>query len=285
VSARHRWSGIVVALTLVCVLAAPATGYAASTATPGAGSVERDGPWSLGAALSWQIQFTGELELDVDVDLFVLDLFDIDPAAIATLRDRGVWVICYVNAGSFEQWRPDVRSLPREVVGEPLGDWPGEFWWDIRSDAVRSLVVARFDLAVDKRCDGVQLDNVNLFEQETGFPIDADDQLRYNEALAREAHNRGLSAGLTNDLSQIGELADDFDFGLNESCLVYQECDLMTPFIDAGNPVLHIEYGEPDHTATVCPAVRELGFATLVKNEELDAQRTPCFTEAAGNAS
>ena len=37
--------------------------------------------------------------------------------------------------------------------------------------------------------------------------------------LAELAHERSLTIGLKNDLDQIDDLVDDFDFAVNESCV------------------------------------------------------------------
>lgn len=39
---------------------------------------------------------------------------------------------------------------------------------------------ARLDLAVQKGCDGVEPDNVDGYQNNSGFPLTAQDQLAYN---------------------------------------------------------------------------------------------------------
>lgn len=68
--------------------------------------------------------------------------------------------------------------------------------------------------------------------------------MQYNIFLATEAKNRGLLAGLKNDLDQIPSLVDYFDFVVNEECLLYEECETLIPFINAGKAVFNIEYPE-----------------------------------------
>ena len=81
---------------------------------------------------SWQIQYSGELDLDIEVDAFNLDLFDTPTEIIVELKKRGVFVICYFSAGSYEDWRLDAHKYPDDVLGYELEDWPGERWLDIR---------------------------------------------------------------------------------------------------------------------------------------------------------
>jgi hypothetical protein len=111
---------------------------------------------------------------------------------------------------------------------------------------------ARMDLAVQKRCDAVDPDNVcianSLFEvvygkkeeihkkkkkrsdvffsfqkkkvdgfaSKNGFGFTASDQLVYNRWLSQQAHQRNLSIGLKNDMDQASDLLNDFDFAINE---------------------------------------------------------------------
>lgn len=223
----------------------------------------------------WQIQYTGELRADLDVDVFNLDLFDTLSETIATLHQRGVFVMCYFSAGSYEDWRPDAPLFPPEVLGKDMEGWPGEKWLDIRRiDMLAPIMEARLDLARSKGCDGVDPDNVNGYTNDTGFPLTAEDQRRYNIFLAVSAHQRGLLVGLKNDLEQIPELMPYFDWVLNEECFSYGECDLLNPFLQAGKPVFVIEYElkPPD----LCPQAVKMNFNVLHKNLELDAYRVDC---------
>ena len=161
---------------------------------------------------SWQIQYSGELDLDLDIDVYNLDLFDTPMESIKELKKRGVFVICYFSAGSYEDWRPDADQFPEKVLGNDLEDWPGERWLDIRQLSDLSQIIEnRMDLAVEKGCDGVDPDNLDGYENKTGFPLTGNDQLVFNRYLAQTAHTRELKIGLKNDINQIQELVNDFD--------------------------------------------------------------------------
>jgi hypothetical protein len=129
------------------------------------------------------------------------------------------------------------------------------------------------DLAVSKSCDGVEPDNVTAFENDTGFPISARDQLAFNRNLANAAHARGLAIALKNDGDQVAELVDYFDLVVNEECHTYDECGLF----GAGKPVLNAEYvpsyrgGPPNSTVlTICQKATRFGTRTLVLPLDLD---------------
>ena len=207
--------------------------------------------------------------------MYDIDLFEVAPGVIDQLHADGRVVICYFSAGSWEDWRPDAATFPAAVRGEPLEDFPDETWLDIRQlDGLGPIMRARLDLAVEKGCDGVEPDNVDGYVNETGFGLTAQDQLNYNLWLSVEAHARGLSVGLKNDLDQVADLVPFFDWALNEQCFQFNECASLLPFVEAGKAVFGVEYeGNPE---TFCPEANVLGYSWLQKRLELDAWRFDC---------
>ena len=160
--------------------------------------------WLPAASSSWQWQLTGTIDQTVAAQMFDVDLFDTPATTVASLHALGHKVVCYVSAGSYEDWRPDAAQFPAAVKGKALSGWPGEQWLDVRQwDALRPLLEARMDLCRSKGFDGIELDNVDGYQNDTGFPLTASDQLTFNRALAASAHARGLSVGLKNDLDQV----------------------------------------------------------------------------------
>ena len=230
--------------------------------------------WRPSPGTSWQWQLSGTLKTDLPVEMYDIDLFDTDPNIITELHSKGQVVICYFSAGSYEDWRPDKDLFPDDVIGKPLEGWPGENWLDIRSETVKAIMEARLDLAVEKGCDGVEPDNVDGYQNDTGFPLTYVDQLHYNIWLAKEAHKRGLSIGLKNDLDQVNALHTYFDWALNEECFSYDECDKLTPFIEDQKAVFGVEYDLA--TSEFCEEANRLGFDFMKKKWELDAWRMPC---------
>jgi len=232
--------------------------------------------WKPKPGTSWQIQYSGRINLRLDVDVYNLDLFDTSAATIASLQDKGQRVICYFSAGSYEDWRTDASRFPDAAIGKPLDGWDGEWWLDIRNSQVKTSMKKRLDLAATKGCDGVDPDNIDGYTQDSGFNFSASDQITYNTFLATEAHKRELAIGLKNDLGQIKPLVNLFDYAVNEQCFAYDECALLKPFITAAKPVFNIEYGSSATVRRVCPTANTLNFDTLVKNLSLDAKRTAC---------
>lgn len=253
---------------------APPTGVDAPPAGVDAGSLTI---WRPPPGTTWQWQLLGTIDTSVVAEMYDIDLFDAPPAVIDELRAAGRAVVCYFSAGSYEDWRPDAAEFPPSALGNDLDGWPGERWLDTRDAGVRAIMRARLDLAVAKRCDGVEPDNVDGYANDSGFPLTAATQLEYNRFLAAEAHARGLSVGLKNDAGQVPELVGDFDWALDEECVVWNECDAYAPFVAAGKAVFDAEYTDQGMSpATVCPVTGPLRFSSIVKRRELDAWRETC---------
>ncbi len=227
-----------------------------------------DGIWQPPPGTTWQWQLTGEIDTSHDVEMYDVDLFETPQAVVDELHAAGRVVVCYFSAGTYEEGRPDRGSFAEDVLGEPLDDWPDERWLDVRDlDALAPIMEARLDLAVEKGCDGVEPDNVDGYQNDSDFPLTFDDQLVFNVWLAEQAHDRDLSVGLKNDLDQVEDLVEYFDWALNEECFQFDECDLLEPFVDAGKAVFGVEYeGDP---ADYCPEAVAAGFSWLTKTYDL----------------
>lgn len=235
--------------------------------------------WSPPPGTTWQWQLTGTIDASYDVAMYDIDLFDAPDAVIDTLHDDGKIVICYFSAGSFEDWREDAGDFPQDALGEPLEDWEGERWLDVRVSGVRDVMENRLDYAVSRGCDGVEPDNVDGYQNDTGFDLDEGDQLDYNRFLASSAHARGLSVGLKNDVDQLDDLAGRFDWALNEECHQYDECGAYDAFLDRGKAVFHVEYVDDfadagDLAGEVCGNYP--GFSTLIKTWDLGSEYLAC---------
>lgn len=224
---------------------------------------------------SWQWQLSGKIKQSYDVDMYDIDMFETDASIVASLHDQGRKVICYISAGSWEEWRPDAGLFPAAVLGKPLAGWRGEKWLDIRRlDIIGPIMQARLDECKEKGFDGVEPDNIDGYTNDTGFPLTYQDQLDYNMFLANEAHARGLSIGLKNDLDQIPDLLPYFDWALNEQCFQFNECDKLLPFINDGKAVFHVEY--KGGLKKFCPEANEMNFNSLKKSRNLKAKRKAC---------
>lgn len=243
--------------------------------TLGVGSVNAASWWQPSGELSWQMQFTGRIDKSVVADAYDIDAFESSGALVAKLHDLGRRVVCYIDAGSWENFRPDADRYPASVKGKVMDGWPGERWLDIRRIGVLGPILQdRVTMCAAKGFDGVEFDNVDGYSNKSGFPLTAQDQLTFDRWLADTAHAQGLAVGLKNTPSLAAQLEPKFDFSIVEQCVQYRECGSFAPFLDADKPVLDIEYSVKP--ATFCPRMEHWGIFGMRKHLELDAWRKTC---------
>ncbi len=242
------------------------------------------GDWYRPAVLSkWQWQLEGELNTAYDVAIYDVDLFDVSRAAILQLQSSGKKVICYFSAGSYESFRIDQQQFLAVELGNSLAGWDDERWLDIRSTNVHTIMQERLELAKQKNCDGVEPDNMDGYANHSGFDLSASDQLAFNKFIANEAHRRNLSVALKNDLEQVRELVDFFDFAVSEQCFEYRECAALAPFIKRRKPVFNTEYlnryvADPVARKELCKESNSLKLSTLILPLALnDTYRYSCL--------
>ena len=247
-------------------------------ATP-AGGAAPGAIWQPAPGTTWQWQLSDTpIDLSLDVQVYDLDLFDSHADLVARLHGQDKKVICYISVGSWEDWRADAASFPPLVIGEDYSGWQGEKWLDIRRiDLLSPILLARLDQCKAKGFDGIEPDNIDGYANNTGFPLKAVDQLKFNTWLAQEAHARGLSIGLKNDSEQAKDLLPYFDWALTEDCFDQGWCEEMLPFIQAGKAVFAAEYTDTGiRLEDICPQAREWGVSAILKKRELDAWLKAC---------
>jgi hypothetical protein len=242
--------------------------------------------WHPAPKESWQIQLSSIPKAPfLKVAMIEVDGFDTPASTVAALHKslRGRGVVCYIDAGTWENWRPDAKKFPKSLLGKPDGGWPGERWLDIAkfSGVLSRLMTARVQMCRDKGFDAVDFDNVDGYANPTGFDLTASDQLKYDVFLANTAHRLGLAVALKNDLPQIPTLLRYFDFAVNEQCFQYSECLSsqnggfgLDEFIRAHKAVFEIEYQLK--LSRFCPAAARDHFNSLRKHLNLGPWRQPC---------
>jgi Glycoside-hydrolase family GH114/Fibronectin type III domain len=244
-----------------------------SSATPGVWT-----RWYPAKGATWQWQLTTPVNMTYKVGVYDIDMFDNTAQVVTKLHQLGHKVICYVDVGSWEDFRTDQAKFPASVRGADLDGFPDEKWLDIRKISVlQPIIKARFTMCKNKGFDAVEPDNVDGYTNDTGFPLTGAEQLTFNKMVAQLAHSMGLGVALKNDGDQVVSLVKYFDFELDEQCYEYSECGLFVPFIHAKptpKAVFEVEYNEP--TTAFCPVTKALGFSSMKKDLDLDASRTAC---------
>lgn len=227
--------------------------------------------WILGAAL----------DLSANASVYDVDAFETSAASVASLHAMNRHAVCYINVGAYENWRPDAASFPTQTIGAAYSGWPGESWLDIRRiDLLGPIMQARLDMCAAKGFDAVEPDNIEGFENATGFPLSAADQIVYNTWLAALVHDRHMAIALKNDATQAAQLLGVYDFALTEDCWNQGWCAQLAPFHAAGKAVITVEYTDltsaASFTSTVCPQARSAGFDAILKHRNLDAWIQTC---------
>jgi hypothetical protein len=234
--------------------------------------------WHPTVGLTWQWQI-GDMDIDTSIaaDVYDIDLY-VDQAIIDELHAKGRKVICYISVGSWEDWRPDKDQFPAEVLGKDYEGWKGERWLDVRQiDKLAPVMLARLDLCKAKGFDAIEPDNMEVYTNDTGFPLTYEDQLEFALWLADESHKRGLAIGVKNAQDQVKDLLPYFDFAITEDAFYYGWAKDMLPFIAAGKPVFAAEYTDlPGDFAAFCEQSKQLNFSTILKKRGLDAWLETC---------
>lgn len=213
-----------------------------------------------------------------DADLVELDGFDVSAATITALHARGKKVLCYLNFGAWETWRADAANRPASAIGNAYKGWPNEYWLDIRKlDVLLPIFTSRIQMAKDKGCDGIDSDNLNGYENVTGFPLTRADQIRFNLAIADVAHGMGLPIGMKNGSQIVADMVPAFDWVLVEGCYVDRACALYSPFVQANKAVFDLEYDNDQFwTTELCPYAGASGVSAMMVNTQLDGWREAC---------
>jgi hypothetical protein len=226
----------------------------------------------------WQWQLQGKINTKVPACVYDVDGFETPRRSVALLHRKHVKVICYLDVGSWESYRPDKGEFPRSVIGRRYQGFPDERWLDVAHfHRFEKPLKQRFNMCARKRFDAVEPDNLAGWEKEnhTGFKITKADQLRFNRWVARQVHGRGMSVALKNDGRQADRLIHNFDFAIVEQCFQYHECGLYRTFIRHHKAVFETEYEQKPKQ--YCKTAVALRFSSVYKSYDLFARPwQPC---------
>ena len=222
------------------------------------GGVRTGGRWAPPRHLTWYWQLQGSINNSQPVAAYDIDGFNSSAGEVSALHAQGKHVICYIDVGTTESWRPDQSSFPASVMGGSNG-WPGEKWLDIsKLSVLQPIMTARFQMCREKGFDAVEPDNMDGYENKTGFPLTSQQQLEFNEWIAGKVHSLGMAVFQKNDGEQTSQLRPHFDGAIDEQCNQYNECSKFQPYLAVGKPVLNAEYNQP--TSSFCAADNAAGI-------------------------
>ena len=131
----------------------------------------------------WQWQLQGPIDTSVPAPVYDVDGFETSSQTVSELHRQGRKVVCYLDVGSWESYRPDRGEFPSSVIGRRYAGFPNERWLDVsRFHLFERPLKRRFALCARKGFDAVEPDNLADWEREnhTGFEITPAEQLRFN---------------------------------------------------------------------------------------------------------
>jgi hypothetical protein len=229
---------------------------------------------AMNTSWQWQLSTLPSSSQLLRVGMYDVDGFDASASLVSAMHSKGIKAVCYVDVGTWENWRSDAKAFPAYVKGKSNG-WPGEKWLDIRQiNVLTPIMTARFEMCLKKGFDAVEPDNIDGYSNSTGFSLSSSDQLAYNKFIAETVHSLGLTVALKNDVDQAKALLPYFDFAINEECFAYNECSTLQPFIAAGKAVFEVEYSLSP--SRFCPKANSMNFNSMLKDEDLTAYRVAC---------
>lgn len=264
--------------------APPTTTSTSTTSTP---STIPPPPAGWPTGLTWQWQISGTVDQTVDAQVFDVDGFDATAALVAGLHANGRRVVCYLDMGSAENYRPDYGDFAPSALSTTNQDWPDEKWIHpaaldaagTTGKTVRQLLTARVLMVHAKGCDAVEPDMIEAASNNVTFPqmpkATAGEQLAFNRWIADTVHGLGMAVALKGDRDQADDLEPWFDFAIQEEEYAYGEQHATDAFLAAGKAVLDAEYKAPLQPVW-CTDARARGISLIGKKLSLGAPRTLC---------
>ena len=285
----HRMSRLAIAALALVGNVIILNGPTLHDATPSVAHAQ--GFWQPAPATTWYWQLQGTVPLTEPVAVYDVDGFNTITSTVTTLHNSGIKVVCYMDAGTWESFRPDANQFPSSVKGETLSGFPNERWLDIRQTSILlPIMQARARICQSKGFDAIEWDNIDGYSNDTGFNksdnagsyITAQDQITYDTDLASIAHGLGLSAAFKNDLNQASTLGPQFDFAIDEQCFQYKECSYdINAFIAHNKAVFEVEYNRiREPFPSFCPAANADKLSSVFADVNLDGKLwETCWTQ------
>jgi len=233
--------------------------------------------WKATVGLTWNY-ILGDESFDLSKEKATVIDIDYKKSAdvIQKYHNAGKKVICYFSGGTIEEWRDDFKDFKAVsgLVKNTYGDWPDEYWLDIRVSGLKPLLKKRMQIAYDKKCDGIEVDNLDGYSVNKGhWDVKESDAIEFAKWLANTAHEVGISIGLKNVPDLIGKLESYYDFAINESCANHNECYLYKPFLNNNKAVFGITYGNFDTKLnSLCKNLDGLNISMIVKESVIIKQ-------------
>ncbi len=229
-------------------------------------------------ARTWYWQLDGTVDLSKNVDVYDIDSRLVSEKDIVKLKKKGIIVVCYFSAGTVESWRIDKNQFSVDVIGKPLKEWPNEYWLNISVfNRFKEVMENRIKYLQQIGCDAVEADNIDGYDNDTGFKLSYKHSIDYVKWLASYTHSLGMLFGLKNAADIVEQVEPYVDFAIVEECQKYNECEAYTYLIQKGKPVFAVEYNVPNSKVTqVCTRFNQFGIVGGIACYELNGCFKPC---------
>jgi len=159
------------------------------------------------------------------------------------LHNKGQRAICYFSGGTFESSRTyDYQDyLNAGIKIDEKSPW-GNYYIDIRKKSkLQPLIRKRMQRAHKYKCDAVEVDSLGVYGHIPDI-ITKDDCYVFAKWVAETGHEEGISVGMKNLPALADKLSSTFDFVVNESCGMFNECGYYKSFLSKNKAVFNIHY-------------------------------------------
>ena len=198
-------------------------------------------------------------------------------SSVAAIHSMGAKAICYVDAGTAENWRSDYGEFDPSELGGAVPGWPGEEFINVADwstavpagyETLQTIMTNRVTLCKQEGFDAVEMDNVDAYSDgDIGdFTLTMAQEEAYLEELIPIVHDDGMAFFLKNEIngdSLISTIAPLVDGEIDEQCWQYNECSALDIFVQEGKPILNIEYSSSESEPQTCPEALAFPMATI----------------------
>jgi hypothetical protein len=218
--------------------------------------------------------------------VYDIDGFDNDVPQVSALHGLAKKVICYIEVGAAESYRPDYAQFPTAALGKTVDGYPEEKYLDIGNATVLTVIEARIEMCAQKGFDGIEPDIDDSYTDDTGFMITEASNVAYLVTLSTYAHSLGLAWGLKNGgdggmpTQFVSDMLAHVDFAVVEEPFYLGTIGYFYPALEsAGKAMFVAEYtNDTSSASSFCPqALTDYTNAALF-DVALDGKvRTPCY--------
>jgi endo-alpha-1,4-polygalactosaminidase (GH114 family) len=227
-----------------------------------------------GLTFDWNLKNINTNDL-FDAQVVDVDAFETTAETVKSLHAQGKKVIAYVSVGTLEKNRPDSDLLGSGLIGKVYPEWPDEKWLDIRQiSKLKPFFVSRFNMIKKKGFDAIEPDNLDGYNNDTGFNISLKETMLFCDYIIDLAHSFGLGIGQKNMPELTILYSKKFDWALIEDAFNQGWQKEMIPYINVNKPVFAVEYtdniDQKQFEQVICPQSQLFKYNVILKNRMLD---------------